>query len=67
VEASEVLARLKAFSDSKAVAGMVRFGINPKNTYGVSIPVLRGMAKELGKIISSLQKSGNLESTKPES
>jgi 3-methyladenine DNA glycosylase AlkD len=49
VEASEVLARLKALSDPKAVAGMARFGINPKNTYGVSIPVLRRMAKELGK------------------
>jgi len=28
---------------------MERFGINPRNTYGVSIPVLRTMAKELGK------------------
>ena len=28
---------------------MARFGINPKNTYGVSIPVLRKMAKELGR------------------
>jgi 3-methyladenine DNA glycosylase AlkD len=28
---------------------MARFGINPKNTYGVSIPILRKMAKEIGK------------------
>lgn len=28
---------------------MARFGINPRNTYGVSIPVLRGMANEVGK------------------
>jgi 3-methyladenine DNA glycosylase AlkD len=28
---------------------MVRFGINPKNTYGISMPVIRKMAKEIGK------------------
>jgi 3-methyladenine DNA glycosylase AlkD len=31
------------------VAGMARYGINPKNTLGVSIPVLRKMAREIGK------------------
>lgn len=28
---------------------MVRFGINPEKTYGVSIPILRKMAKEIGR------------------
>jgi len=28
---------------------MARFGINPKDTYGVSIPVLRKMAKQIGR------------------
>jgi 3-methyladenine DNA glycosylase AlkD len=28
---------------------MARFGINPKNTLGVPIPMLRSMAKEIGK------------------
>ena len=28
---------------------MARFGINPENTYGVSIPELRNMAKEIGR------------------
>ena len=28
---------------------MARFGINPKNTYGVSIPELRKIAKKVGK------------------
>jgi len=28
---------------------MARFGINPRNTFGVSIPILKAMAKELGK------------------
>jgi 3-methyladenine DNA glycosylase AlkD len=46
--AQTVLDRLRALSDPKAVEGMARFGINPKNTYGVSIPVLRSMAKEIG-------------------
>ena len=36
-------------SSKENVAGMARFGINPKNTYGVSIPDLRRIAKELGK------------------
>jgi len=44
-----ILAKLKSMSDPKAVEGMARFGINPKNTYGVSIPTLRMMAKEIGK------------------
>jgi len=35
-------------SNPRAVAGMARFGINTRNTYGVSIPDLRGMAKEIG-------------------
>jgi 3-methyladenine DNA glycosylase AlkD len=45
----EILRRLKSLSNPEAVAGMARFGINPKNTYGVSIPNLRTMAKEIGK------------------
>jgi len=49
LEANEVLRRLKSHSNPEAVKGMARFGINPRNTYGVSIPVLRGLAKELGK------------------
>ncbi|MEE8374234.1 MAG: DNA alkylation repair protein, partial [Dehalococcoidia bacterium] len=46
---SDVLDRLKALSDPKAVEGMARYGINPENTYGVSIPVLRAMAREIGR------------------
>ena len=45
---NDILQGLKALSDPKAVEGMVRFGINPANTYGVSIPNLRKMAKEIG-------------------
>ena len=43
--AKEVLAELKKFAKPANVKGMVRFGINPANTLGVSIPTLRGIAK----------------------
>jgi len=43
---NDILKKLKSLSDPKAVAGMARFGINPENTYGVSIPNLRKIAKE---------------------
>lgn len=45
----EILKRLVALSSPEAVAGMARFGINPSNTYGVSIPALRKMARDIGK------------------
>jgi 3-methyladenine DNA glycosylase AlkD len=46
---NETLRRLRSMSNPKNVAGMARFGINPKNTYGIPIPVLRRMARELGR------------------
>jgi len=49
MDGEEILEQLKSLSNPKAIAGMARFGINPKNTYGVSIPVLRKMAKQIGK------------------
>jgi len=45
----DILKKLKSLSDPKAVEGMARFGINPENTFGVSIPNLRKMAKETGR------------------
>ncbi len=45
----EILRLLESLSNPEAVAGMARFGINPGNTYGVSIPNLRKLAKEAGK------------------
>lgn len=44
-----ILKKLRSLSNPKAVEGMVRFGINPKNAYGVSISNLRKIAKETGK------------------
>jgi len=49
VEYEEIIKTLKSHSNPKNVAGMARFGINSKNTLGVSIPVLRKIAKENGK------------------
>jgi 3-methyladenine DNA glycosylase AlkD len=49
VESDEILNQLKSSANPEAVAGMARFGINAKNTYGVPIPVLRKMAKKIGK------------------
>ncbi len=45
----DILKRLKSLADPKAVEGMARFGINPENTFGVSIPNLRKIAKETGR------------------
>ena len=45
---SYIIKRIKSLSNPKNVQGMARFGINLKNTYGVPIPELRKMAKEIG-------------------
>jgi 3-methyladenine DNA glycosylase AlkD len=46
---NEVITKLRKQSNPKNVAGMARFGINAKNTLGVAIPILRKMAKEIGR------------------
>lgn len=45
----EILKKLKSSSNPRNVEGMARFGINPNNTYGVSIPILRKLARDIGK------------------
>jgi 3-methyladenine DNA glycosylase AlkD len=45
----EIIHHIKSLHNPEAVKGMARFGINPKNTYGVSIPHLRSLAKQVGK------------------
>jgi 3-methyladenine DNA glycosylase AlkD len=46
---SEVIAKLQSLANPVNVAGMARYGINPKNTLGISIYILRDIAKEIGK------------------
>lgn len=49
MEYREVLRELKSMSDPEAVAGMARYGINSDNSFGISIPNLRRLAKQLGQ------------------
>jgi len=44
----EVVADLKSRADPRVLKGMGRFGISSKNTLGISVPVLRGMARKIG-------------------
>ncbi len=48
MNAPQIIQRLKQHANPKNVAGMARYGINPHNTLGVSIPTLRKLAKEIG-------------------
>ena len=49
MQADEIIQEIKSLANPKNVEGMARFGINPTNTYGVSVPVLRKMAREAGR------------------
>lgn len=44
-----VMKTLRKEASPKNVAGMARFGINPKNTLGISIPFLRSTARRIGR------------------
>lgn len=45
----QILANLHQQANAQAVAGMARFGITPAHALGISIPILRKMAKEIGR------------------
>jgi len=49
MEAARIIKKLKSLSSPKNIQGMARFGINPQKALGINIPVLRKMAKEIGK------------------
>ena len=58
---TSILKQLRSMSNPENVRGMARYGISSKNTLGVSIPALRGIAKEIGKnheLAQQLWKSG---------
>jgi len=44
-----VLRRLKAMGDRSRVAGMARYGINPRRALGVTVTELRTLARKLGR------------------
>lgn len=43
-----VIKKLKSLSNPEAVEHMAKFGINPKNNYGISIYTIRNVAKDIG-------------------
>lgn len=45
----QIIANLTQLRSVQAIEGMARFGINPAQALGVPIPVLRKMAKDIGK------------------
>ena len=47
--AEEILSRLHALANPVNVEGMKRYGINTHNTLGISIYILRPIAKEIGR------------------
>ncbi len=49
MDLKEIIERLEGLADPGAVAGMARFGIVGTKVYGVKIPLLRALAKEVGK------------------
>lgn len=49
VTAEEVLARLAALGDPSRLSGMARYGIATERAFGVSLPELRKLARELGR------------------
>jgi len=46
---NEIIKTLKSNKNPKNIAGMAKFGISSKNTLGVSVPILRGLGKKIGK------------------
>jgi len=60
----DILKRLRPLSNPRAAEGMAKYGITPERTYGVSIPNLRKIAKEIGKdheLAKKLWESNNRE------
>lgn len=49
MEYEDVIEKLEGMANPANVEGMARFGINPRNTLGVSVKDLRVMAKGLGR------------------
>ncbi|MGE5679783.1 MAG: DNA alkylation repair protein [Bacillota bacterium] len=59
--ANEIIEKIKSMHNPVNVKGMARFGISSENTYGVPMPVLRGLAKQIKKnhsLALELWKSG---------
>ncbi|MFC1489936.1 DNA alkylation repair protein [Candidatus Latescibacterota bacterium] len=62
MEYSDIIERLEQIGDPSAAEGMAKFGITANKIYGVSIPNLRMLAKEIGKDHSLAQELWNMNS-----
>jgi 3-methyladenine DNA glycosylase AlkD len=51
-----IMKRLKELEDPEAVKGMARYGIRSKKVFGVKIPDIKAIAKEIGKDHALAQK-----------
>lgn len=49
VSSDEIISELRSHANPDNVQGMSRYGINPHNTLGVSMPVVRELGKRVGK------------------
>jgi len=49
LKADQAVQRLRELGNPKAVEGMARFGIQSSNSFGVSVPKLRTLAREIGR------------------
>jgi len=49
MDVQAILDQIKTLGNPESVAGMARFGIRPGQVYGVSMPTLRQMAKDIGR------------------
>jgi len=47
-EINEILSKLKTLANPRAIEGMAKYGITSSKAYGVSIPKLRKIAREIG-------------------
>ena len=49
MDAKQVVERLRLLGNPKAVEGMARFGIQSNTAFGVSVPQLRELARQIGR------------------
>src|SRR6266576_2994615 len=45
----DIIATLKQHASAQGVEGMIRFGVRPAHPLGIAIPVLRKMARTIGR------------------
>ena len=46
---SEILRKFRSMENPKNRSGMARYGINTDAAYGISMPVIRSMARDIGR------------------